>query len=103
MYVGYGSAAVYGILIPSFLVYLIIKQNLALSLNRRCVSWAEAGGDKKVIVHAKLLEPLQDGAKMNEARLECSVSSSRPSGHAGTRGPGHFKTIYVGKPLVTLS
>ena len=39
IYVGYGSAVAYGVIIPCFLVFLIVKQNMALAANRRCVCW----------------------------------------------------------------
>ncbi|CAE7198776.1 RLP35 [Symbiodinium sp. CCMP2592] len=66
IYVGYGSAVAYGLLIPSFLIYLIVKQNIALAPNRRCVSWAKVDRHKNVTVRASLLEPLMEDGETDE-------------------------------------
>ena len=66
---GYGSAVAYGLLIPSFLIYLIVKQNIVLAPNRRCVSWAQVDGHKKVTVRASLLEPLVEDGETDEEGL----------------------------------
>ncbi|CAE7213477.1 ERL2, partial [Symbiodinium sp. CCMP2456] len=65
-YVGYGSAVAYGLLVPSFLIYLIVKQNVALAPNRRCVSWAEVDEHEKVTVRASLLEFARKDGKTDE-------------------------------------
>ncbi|CAE7642718.1 ERL2 [Symbiodinium sp. CCMP2592] len=72
---GYGSAVAYGLLIPSFLIYLIVKQNIVLAPNRRCVSWAKVDGHKKVTVRASLLEPLmEDGETDEDADLKVRLN-----------------------------
>ncbi|CAE7557320.1 ESAG8 [Symbiodinium sp. CCMP2592] len=47
--VGVGCAVAYGILIPAFLLYLILKQHLLLSPSRRYVSFADRQGDKTIV------------------------------------------------------
>ena len=68
LYVGYGSALAYGLIIPSFLVYLIAKQNLELAINRRCVCWwAKANAGKKVTVQAKMMKQSEDDTETAKA------------------------------------
>ncbi|CAE7344655.1 unnamed protein product [Symbiodinium natans] len=79
LYVGYGSAFAYGIMIPSFLVYLIAKQNLELAINRRCVCWwTKANQGKQVIAQAKLIEPLEDDAETAEDKPEVAQQDDGP-------------------------
>ena len=85
-YVGYSCAVAYGILIPGFLIYLIVKQSVTLALNQRFTSWAEAGEDK-VTVHVGLLQAWGDhdkpdkemapGSHAIDVGLECQVFASK--------------------------
>ncbi|CAE7214042.1 MSP1, partial [Symbiodinium pilosum] len=85
IYVGYGSAVAYGVIIPCFLVFLIVKQNMALAANRRCVCWwVKENEGKKVIAHAELIEPVEDEAETDKDPLDTA-----PQHEDGSRGGCH--------------
>ena len=59
---GYSCAVAYGVLIPSFLIYLIVKQHVTMTLHRRFVFWAEAALEE-VVVRVKHTFALEDSDK----------------------------------------
>jgi len=76
--VGVGCAVAYGILIPTFLLYLILKQHLLLSPSRRYVSFADRQGDK-TIVQVVAMGPQADEA--DAAASEKDLMEKRGRSH----------------------
>ncbi|CAE7489039.1 unnamed protein product, partial [Symbiodinium pilosum] len=72
-YLGYGCAVAYGILIPSFLLYLILKQHVALAFHHRFTFWAEAA-ENRAVVRVNHTQPLVKDAEKEKDQMNQMAS-----------------------------